>query len=64
MLPIDLMEDPVPVVGYRDDLTVITELWVISVFINHETKRKAREKALEQFSNATEEDFREIDKKL
>lgn len=63
--PIDLIADPVPVAGYGDDLTaIITTLGVISVFITPETKRKAREKTLEWFSDATEEDFNTIDSKI
>lgn len=63
--PIDLIADPIPVAGYGDDLTaIITALGVISVFITPETKRKAREKTLELFSNATEEDFNAIDSKI
>ena len=60
-----LIADPIPVAGYGDDLTaIITALGVISVFITPETKRKAREKTLEWFSDATEEDFSTIDAKL
>ena len=63
--PIDLIADPIPVVGYGDDLTaIITALGVISVFITPEIKRKAKEKTKEWFSNVGEEDFREIDKTL
>lgn len=63
--PIDLIADPIPVAGYGDDLTaVITALGVIAVFITPETKRKAKEKTLEWFSDATEEDFNTIDSKL
>ncbi|WP_294379036.1 YkvA family protein [uncultured Clostridium sp.] len=63
--PIDLIADPIPVVGYGDDFTaIITALGVISVFITPEIKRKAKEKTKEWFSNVGEEDFREIDKNL
>ncbi len=50
--PIDLIADPIPVVGYGDDFTaIITALGVISVFITPEIKRKAKEKTKEWFSN-------------
>lgn len=63
--PIDLIVDPIPITGYGDDLTaIVTALGVISVYITPETKKKAKEKAMEWFSNATEEDFSKIDSKI
>lgn len=63
--PIDLIAYPISVAGYGDDLTaIITALGIIYVFITPETKRKAREKTLEWFSDATEEDFNTIDSKI
>ena len=63
--PIDLIADPVPLVGYGDDLTaILTALGVISVFITPEIRRKAREKTKEWFSNVDESDFSEIDKRI
>ena len=60
--PIDLIADPIPIVGYGDDLTsIITALGVISVFITPEIKRKAREKTEEWFNNVTDEDFKQVD---
>ncbi len=57
--PIDLIADPVPVVGYGDDLTAI-----ISVFITPKIRNKARDKTKEWFGNVDEEDFSQIDNKL
>lgn len=63
--PIDLIADPIPVVGYGDDLTaIITALGVIYVFITPEIRKKARDKTIEWFRNANESDFREIDKRI
>ena len=63
--PIDLISDPIPIVGYGDDLTsIITALGVISIFITPEIKRKAREKTKEWFNNVTDEDFRQVDNRL
>ena len=63
--PIDLISDPIPVVGYGDDLTaIVTALGVISVFITPEIRIKAREKIKEWFSNIDESDFSEIDERI
>ena len=63
--PIDLIADPVPVVGYGDDLTaIVTALGVISIFITPEIKRKAREKTKEWFNNVTDEDFKQVDNRF
>lgn len=63
--PIDLIADPVPVVGYGDDLTaIVTSLGVISIFITPEIKRKAREKTKEWFNNVTDEDFKQVDNRF
>ena len=63
--PIDLISDPIPIVGYGDDLTsIITALGVISIFITPGIKRKAREKTKEWFNNVTDEDFRQVDNRL
>lgn len=62
---VELIADPIPVAGYRDDLiAIITAFGMISIFIISEIKRKVTEKTKEWFSNVGEEDFREIDKTL
>lgn len=63
--PIDLIADPIPIIGYGDDLTsIITALGVIFIFITPEIKSKARKRTKEWFSNVTEEDFNKIENKL
>lgn len=63
--PIDLIIDATPGIGYGDDLgAIMTALGVIAVYIGPETKRKAKEKTLEWFGDATEEDFSTIDSKI
>lgn len=60
--PIDLISDPISVVGYGDDLTaIITALGINSIFITPEIKSKARRKVKDLFSYTIEEDFRKID---
>lgn len=63
--PIDLIADPIPIVGYGDDLAaIITALGVISIFITPEIKRRARKRTKEWFSNVTENDFNQMEKIL
>lgn len=63
--PIDLIADPIPVVGYGDDLAaIITALGVISIYLTDETKQKARGKTKELFGNAKDSDFEVVDSKI
>lgn len=62
--PLDLIPDLAPGVGYGDDLAaIIMALGVVSIYITPETKKKAREKTKEWFSNVKEEDFNSVDSK-
>lgn len=61
----DLILDPIPVVGYGDDLTaIIVALGIVSIYITQDTKDKARKKIKEIFKNATEEDFKMIEDRI
>ena len=63
--PIDLIADPIPGVGYGDDLAaIITALGVISIYLTDETKQKARNKTKELFGNAKDSDFEAVDNKI
>ena len=60
--PIDLIADSIPLLGYTDDLTVLTKaISIISTSITTETQRKAKKKILEWFSNVKNEDFSVVD---
>ena len=60
--PIDLVSDPIPVVGYGDDLTAITvALGAIAIYITEDTKKKAIKKTKELFKITNEEDFKLIE---
>ena len=63
--PIDAIVDIAPVVGYTDDLGVLVlALASVALFINDKVKEQAKNKVLEWFPNAGEEEFAEIDAKL
>ena len=63
--PIDAILDVAPVVGYTDDLGVLVLALVsVTLFINDKVKEQAKNKVLEWFPNAADEEFAEIDAKL
>lgn len=63
--PIDLIADPIPGVGYGDDLAaIVAALGVVSIYITEETKRKARKKISEWFGDVSEEDLYDIDSRI
>lgn len=63
--PIDAIMDIVPVAGYTDDLGVLVlALGSVAMFINDNVRSQAREKIMDWFPNAAEEEFADIDEKL
>ncbi len=63
--PIDLIADPILVIGYGDDVTaIITALGVISIYLTDETKQKARNKAKELFGSVKDSEFEVVDIKI
>ena len=63
--PIDVMPDLTPLVGYTDDLGVLTfGLVTIAAYIDGRTKEKARQKLKDWFGNYDESSLQEIDRQL
>lgn len=65
ILPIDIVPNYIPVVGYGDDFSaIITALGVISMFITYEMKEKAKQRTQELFKRVKDEDFKKVESKL
>lgn len=65
ILPIDLIPDLTPAVGYADDLTaVITALLIVAAYIDSETKQQAKNKIVDWFGQNALEDVESIDKDI
>lgn len=63
--PIDAIPDLVPVAGYTDDLGVLVmALATVAMYIDENVKFQARNKIMDWFPNAAEEEFSDIDDKL
>jgi len=63
--PIDLMPDLTPLIGYTDDLGVLTfGLVTIAAYVDKSTKLKAREKLKDWFGSYDESSLEEIDRQL
>ncbi len=63
--PIDVMPDLTPLIGYTDDLGVLTfGLVTIAAYIDKVTKEKAREKLKDWFGTYDESALEEIDRQL
>lgn len=65
ILPIDLIADITPIVGYSDDLGILMgALVMIAFYINDEIKDKAKTKLKDLFGEYDEELLKEINKKI
>ena len=65
IMPIDLIPDLSPIVGYTDDLGFLSLcLVMIAAFINEEVRTQAREKLYAWFPTVEEADLREVEDKL
>ncbi len=65
LAPIDALPDLTPIIGYTDDLGVLSfGLVTIAAHINPEVRAQAREKLTHWFGQVKEEDLQEIDGKL
>ena len=63
--PFDMLPDLTPIVGYTDDLGVLSfGLVTIAAYVNDEVRIKARLKLRNWFGEFDLEDLREIDKQL
>ena len=63
--PIDAIPDLTPLIGYTDDLSILSfGLVTIACFINKEVKIKAKTKLKDWFGAYDEEELADIDKQL
>lgn len=63
ILPIDLIPDVAPGVGYTDDIGVLlAALWQVSIYIDTDVKNQAKEKLKDWFGDAI--DTSDVDDKL
>ena len=63
--PIDFIPDLTPVLGYTDDLGVLSfGLVTISCYINAEVRNQARERLSRWFTKYSESDLAEVDQRL
>lgn len=65
IMPLDIIPDLSPIIGYTDDLGFLSIcLVMIAAFINEDVRTQAREKLYGWFPEVEEADLREIDDKL
>lgn len=65
LTPIDAIPDLTPVIGYTDDLGVLSfGIVTIAAYINEDVRAKARKKLTAWFGNYNQKDLDEIDQKL
>lgn len=65
VLPLDLIPDITPIVGYGDDLAVLTSALVTaSLYIDGEVRLKAKKKLVDLFGEYDEKELRDIDNKI
>ncbi len=63
--PIDAIPDLSPIIGYTDDIGVLTfGLVTISAYVNKEVKENAREKLTKWFGKVKEDDLEEVEKHI
>jgi len=63
--PIDALPDLTPIIGYTDDIGVLSfGLVTIACYVNEEVKTNARGQLAKWFKNLNEEDLKVIDKQL
>lgn len=65
ILPIDLIPDMIPLVGYTDDIGILMAAVVmVALYIDEEAKMKAKEKLKALFGEYDEDILEEINKKI
>ncbi|MEM7572399.1 MAG: YkvA family protein [Bacteroidota bacterium] len=65
VMPFDFLPDLSPIIGYTDDLGVLSfGLVTIAAFVNEEVKQKARQRLEKWFPSADEHLLNEVDEKL
>ena len=65
IMPLDIIPDLSPIIGYTDDLGFLSMcLVIIAAFVNDEVKGQAREKLTQWFPSIEEADLAEVDDKL
>jgi len=65
ILPTDLVFDIIPMLGFTDDMTaLISVLLAVALFINEDTKKKAKEKLHIWFGTYDETELEVIDNKI
>lgn len=65
ILPLDLLPDLAPIVGYTDDLTLLLPaLGAVAFYIDGEVKDKAKEKLKSWFGSYKEEEIKDINEKI
>jgi uncharacterized membrane protein YkvA (DUF1232 family) len=63
--PLDFLPDLTPIIGYTDDLGVLSfGLVTISCYVNQEVRKQARERLSGWFSDYAESDLEEVDRRL
>lgn len=63
--PIDALPDLTPIIGYTDDISVLSfGLVTIACYINDEVRVQARAKLKKWFKGYNEEDLKAVDEKL
>lgn len=63
--PLDVIPDIIPVAGYSDDLGVLVlAIGAVAMFIDNETKQKAREKLKVWFGEYDDSLLTDIDNKI
>ncbi len=63
--PIDGLPDLTPIIGYTDDLGVLSfGLVTIATYINDEVKSNARERLQKWFGDIDESDLEDVDKQI
>lgn len=63
--PIDAIPDLSPIIGYTDDIGVLSfGLVTIAAFVNEEVKQKAKGRLSKWFKNYDESELEEVDRQL
>ena len=63
--PLDAIPDLTPLVGYTDDLGVLSfGLVIVAAYVNDEVKEKARGRLRQWFGHYDEKELAEVDQKL
>lgn len=65
IFPLDLIPDVIPIVGFSDDLTaMLSALAAVALYVNEDTKLKAKAKLHDWFGNYDESELDYIDTKI